>query len=390
MSATAALVSTATRGAAAPVVGASTALGRPVALRVLFCCSLVRLWRRLAAALRVAAKWLHPRDNTRGCILLAAVCAVALLLRGTAVARHPGRARGAGSAYRRKLWRDTMRAALTYEECAHAAGMLEREAAPRRRDSDDASDIYDEELVRDKLRQLRQCQEGSLRDIIFCMRADLLRNVVNPELHKGRLQLAELAEMELKHRCNQVMELGFPLGGLAKLFAQDWEGDVTVVMPATLAQYSKMLQNPSYAELQKAANQGRRCTWEKLLAIKANSAIELALDECVARLNHSRRLKRSVERASASQGHGRTTRLCPSRRVPSWNRIVRENSTSYGSNMDALLQTHTDVYNPLMRKRRHRQTPPPSAATPFLCSLSPCHRWSQPQESRAAHEDDDG
>lgn len=44
----------------------------------------------------------------------------------------------------------------------------------------------------------------------------------------------------MKHRCNQVLELGFPLGGLAKLFAQDWEGDVTVVMPATLAQVCAM------------------------------------------------------------------------------------------------------------------------------------------------------
>ena len=42
--------------------------------------------------------------------------------------------------------------------------------------------------------------------------------------------------MEVKHRCNQVLELGFPLGGLARLFAQDWEGDVTVVMPATVSQ----------------------------------------------------------------------------------------------------------------------------------------------------------
>lgn len=39
--------------------------------------------------------------------------------------------------------------------------------------------------------------------------------------------------MEIKHRCNQIMELGFPFG---KLFAQDWEGDVTIVMSATLNQ----------------------------------------------------------------------------------------------------------------------------------------------------------
>lgn len=50
------------------------------------------------------------------------------------------------------------------------------------------------------------------------------------------MQLAHLVEMEVKHRCNQVLELGFPLGGIARLFAQDWEGDVTVVMPATLSQ----------------------------------------------------------------------------------------------------------------------------------------------------------
>lgn len=141
-------------------------------------------------------------------------------------------------------------------------------------------------------------------------------------------KLAHLAEMEVKHRCNQVLELGFPLGGLAKLFAQEWEGDVTVVMPATLAQYSKIIQNPSHLELQKAANQGRRCTWEKLSAIKANCGIELALDECVSLLNHIRRLKRSAERAAASHGLASTVRFSASRRIPSWNCIARENSTS--------------------------------------------------------------
>ncbi|KAL0337925.1 UNVERIFIED_CONTAM: Triacylglycerol lipase SDP1 [Sesamum calycinum] len=446
-------------------------------------------------------------------------------------------------AYRRKFWRNMMRSALTYEEWAHAAKMLDKETLRM-----NESDLYDEELVRNKLQELRhRRQECSLRDIIFCMRADLVRNLgnmCNPELHKGRLhvpklikeyidevttqlrmvcdsdseellleeklafmhetrhafgrtalllsggaslgafhvgvvktlvehkllpriiagssvgsamcsvvatrswpelqsffedswhsiqffdqiggfstvfkrimtqgkaydmtgrilvsrfarqgkhepprclnyltsphvviwsavtaslcvssdkelfnvnhfivsqanphiapllrlkamvrayggnfaaKLAQLAEMEVNTDAIKILELGFPTGGVAKLFAQDWEGDVTVVMPATLAQLSKVIQNPSYVELQKSANQGRRCTWEKLSAIKANCGIELALDECVAVLNHMRRLKRSAERAAAaSHGPASTVKFSASKRIPSWNIIARENST---------------------------------------------------------------
>jgi TAG lipase / steryl ester hydrolase / phospholipase A2 / LPA acyltransferase len=106
-----------------------------------------------------------------------------------------------------------------------------------------------------------------------------------------------------------------------------------------------MIQNPSYAELQKAANQGRRCTWEKLSTIRPNCATELALDECVALLNHLRRLKRSAERASASQGSGPAIRFCPSRRIPSWNLIARENSS--GSLEEEMLTSpHTNHQGP--------------------------------------------
>ncbi|EPS73623.1 hypothetical protein M569_01129 [Genlisea aurea] len=136
-------------------------------------------------------------------------------------------------------------------------------------------------------------------------------------------KLGRVAEMEVKHRCNQVLEIGFaPLVGAAKLFGQDWEGDVTIVMPATFSQahddfsfdhmaggtedsylisilfclqLMKAIQNPSYVELEMSANQGRRCTWEKISAIKTNCGIEVALDECASVLNHVRRLKRSVK-----------------------------------------------------------------------------------------------
>ncbi|RWV90125.1 hypothetical protein GW17_00047696 [Ensete ventricosum] len=666
-------------------IGPSTIVGRTIALRILLYGSLHHLRRRLVALLLAAvrrlrddgllplAAWFHPR-NAQG--ILAVVTLVAFALRRFTNVRSR-----AESAYRRKFWRNMMRSALTYEEWSHAAKMLDKEMMPKMNEGD----LYDEELVRNKLQELRhRRQEGSLRDIVFCMRADLLRNLgnmCNPELHKGRLQvpklikeyidevstqlkmvcnsdsdellleeklafmhetrhafgrtalllsggaslgafhvgvvktlvehkllpriiagssvgsimcaivatrswpelesffedswhslqffdqlggiftvvkrvmthgavheirqlqrllrhltsnltfqeaydmtgrvlgitvcsprkhepprclnyltsphvviwsavtascafpglfeaqelmakdrsgeivpyhapfslspedtpggstrrwrdgslesdlpmielkelfnvnhfivsqanphiapllrlkeiirayggnfaakLAHLAEMEVKHRCNQILELGFPLGGIAKLFAQDWEGDVTVVMPATLAQvalisvcfffliifysvvtlvfrllrlivvhflfqYSKIIQNPSYVELQKAANQGRRCTWEKFSAIKANCAIELALDECVALLNHMRRLKRSADRAAASQGHTNFMRLSASRRIPSWNCIARENSS--GSLEEDILVDAASIHQgtaPVWQLNRNNRT----------------------------------
>ncbi|XP_075507723.1 triacylglycerol lipase SDP1-like [Primulina tabacum] len=70
--------------------------------------------------------------------------------------------------------------------------------------------------------------------------------------------------------------------------------------------------------------------------LEANCGIELALDECVAILNHMRRLKRSAERAAAaSHGLASTVRFNASKRIPSWNVIARENST--GSLEDDLL-----------------------------------------------------
>lgn len=140
-------------------------------------------------------------------------------------------------------------------------------------------------------------------------------------------KLAHLAEMEVKHRCKQVMEMGFEVFGLAKLFAQDWEGDVTIVMPATFAQFAKIITNPTPIDLRKAVMQGRRCTWAKLSAIQANCGIELMLDECVSELNRRRKALREIERSNAMQNsHGGMRGLSGTKRIPSWNNMARENS----------------------------------------------------------------
>lgn len=92
--------------------------------------------------------------------------------------------------------------------------------------------------------------------------------------------------------------------------------------------------------------------------MKANCRIELALDECVAVLNHMRRLKRSAERAAAatsSSSHslaGGTARFSASKRIPSWNVIARENST--GSLEEDLMADPAGPSLPYTRWRTHR------------------------------------
>lgn len=175
-------------------IGPSTILGRTIAFRILCSRSLSHLSRQLFHvvldyAFRIGdlvapmISWFHPR-NPQG--ILAMITVIAFLLK-----RYTSVKVRAEMVYRRKFWRNMMRAALTYEEWAHAAKMLDKETVKMNK-----SDLYDEELVRNKLQELRQRrEEGSLRDIIFCMRADLVRNLgnmCNPELHKGKLQVPRL------------------------------------------------------------------------------------------------------------------------------------------------------------------------------------------------------
>ncbi|KAJ6741727.1 TRIACYLGLYCEROL LIPASE-RELATED [Salix viminalis] len=177
-------------------IGPSSIIGRTIAFRVLFCKSISHLRQKLFHVLlnyiyrfsefvTPMLSWFHPR-NPQG--ILAMMTIIAFLLK-----RYANVKLRAETAYRRKFWRNTMRTALTYEEWFHAAKMLDKET-PKMHECD----LYDEELVRNKLQELHhRRQEGCLRDIIFFMRADLVRNLgnmCNPELHKGRLQVPKLIQ----------------------------------------------------------------------------------------------------------------------------------------------------------------------------------------------------
>ncbi|CAL9193183.1 unnamed protein product [Musa hybrid cultivar] len=178
-------------------IGPSTIVGRRIALRVLLCGSLRRLRRHLARLLRVALRrlrgdaklpplvaFLRPR-HALGILALVSLAAFALR-------RFANERPRTESANRRKFWRDAMGNAITFEEWLHAAKMLDEETTTKINEGE----LYEEELIRNKLQELRhRRQQVSPRDIICGMRADLIRNVgnmCNPELHRGRLQAYDM------------------------------------------------------------------------------------------------------------------------------------------------------------------------------------------------------
>eukprot|EP00227_Mantoniella_beaufortii_P009028 CAMPEP_0197581708 /NCGR_PEP_ID=MMETSP1326-20131121/5135_1 /TAXON_ID=1155430 /ORGANISM="Genus nov. species nov., Strain RCC2288" /LENGTH=758 /DNA_ID=CAMNT_0043145655 /DNA_START=507 /DNA_END=2779 /DNA_ORIENTATION=- len=130
--------------------------------------------------------------------------------------------------------------------------------------------------------------------------------------------LAGFLESEWKHRCRQILDLvpWVDAFDFCKLFGQQWEGNVTVVMAYTWSQFKKIAINPTREFLYETATMGEREMWPKLATIESNCGIEMQLDECVRSLR---------EKLSKRQGYGLKTRG----RVPSWNTINYCSRDSY-------------------------------------------------------------
>lgn len=86
-----------------------------------------------------------------------------------------------------KHYTNLMRAAITYDEWANAASMLDMDGALNE------WKLYDEGFVLGKLEELQARRtQGSIDDVLFSLRVDVTRNlgnICNPRLHKGRQQL---------------------------------------------------------------------------------------------------------------------------------------------------------------------------------------------------------
>ena len=116
--------------------------------------------------------------------------------------------------------------------------------------------------------------------------------------------LGILAEQEFKHRCKQLMEiLPSSFGGsrVLKLLSQPWEGDITMVLPASSFSTLKAVVNLSKDDLLRSLAEGHRAAWAKLPAIAANCDIEVTLDACLRSVTAAaRRARARLHRRASS------------------------------------------------------------------------------------------
>lgn len=144
---------------------------------------------------------------------------------------------------------------------------------------------------------------------------------------KSRLNrtMYKVLESEFKHRCSQVQEVfsSRSVRYLCKLFNQPWEGDITMLLPASYNELRRAICNPSREDLGLATQQGQQAAFAKMSAIQVNCAIEATLDECMASLTQ-KLIHNHKERASRMQP--------PHPRIPSWLNLQSMGLPSVSSN----------------------------------------------------------
>ncbi|KAL4443669.1 hypothetical protein ABPG75_011406 [Micractinium tetrahymenae] len=126
--------------------------------------------------------------------------------------------------------------------------------------------------------------------------------------------LSKMVESEFKHRCQQLLKI-WPNSRLMKLLCQPWEGDINMCLPFSALPLSKSTVNFTPADILVAMQLGQRAVWAKLPAIQAACAIEVAIDEQLAKVTRQARQQARLEKAAVQrQALARGIRAS----LPSW------------------------------------------------------------------------
>ena len=134
---------------------------------------------------------------------------------------------------------------------------------------------------------------------------------------------AQFLESEWRHRCRQVLDLApwADAFDFAKLFGQEWEGNVTVVMQFGWRHMRRIASNPTREFLYETAAMGEREMWPKLATIESNCGIEMELDNCVKTLRDRLATAHHTTGSAGSILDGIGASLRQRGRVPSWNTV---------------------------------------------------------------------
>jgi hypothetical protein len=162
--------------------------------------------------------------------------------------------------------------------------------------------------------------------LIISQTSPVLVPLLNARAAAGPM-LGTLMEGEIRHRCRQVLDVlprwatPTALGGVLRALARPWEGDVTIVPPATSCTLGLVLGRgggggsneadqlqQQKKDLAAAIRAGELATWGSLSAIQCNCAIEETLDKCIHKLTMKERIrKKKKKKMDVERGEGVVT-----------------------------------------------------------------------------------
>ncbi|KAI9673555.1 MAG: hypothetical protein M1829_004062 [Trizodia sp. TS-e1964] len=99
--------------------------------------------------------------------------------------------------------------------------------------------------------------------------------------------LTSIARTEALHRLHVLAEIGILPNAVTKarsVLSQKYSGDITIFPEISLADFPRMLKNPTTEFMLQATLCGEKATWPKMSRIQNHCAIELALDDAVQKL----------------------------------------------------------------------------------------------------------